>query len=428
MVLLLLSRRMKTSSVALPLWGRKNKRSDDSITGDLLSRLEGVYRIIKDKKEFGELAALSSSYTIEGGKKRYYITFFLEGNGLYIICEARRVRYKIVMEGYWVDPVLNETGVATFSIRRFNGAGKLLNEKDKAHPLTIIIKGRLVTGKGRKTKKLIVRFRKKLPVNREFYTIAHRGGGRNIDYLPHSENSLEMLRLASRLGASSVEIDVRLTEDKVPVLFHDAVLSAVTIQDYFLLEPLDQLSLEETRMLRLKKGEMMPTLEEALDVLLNETPIKVVWLDIKYIGNLQPVRDLQMQYLNKAATLNREFMIYIGVPEPAILNNLAALEDFTQIPSLLELEPEDVLSVNADVWAPKWTGGFRNNEAAQLKEAGKKLFVWTVNDPEAIKNYIDKTIYNGVASDVPFTVAFYYFTHEVRMNKKQPFIRLGKRS
>lgn len=53
--------------------------------------------------------------------------------------------------------------------------------------------------------------------------IAHRGGG-----VLAPENTLAGLRLARNLGFAGVEFDVKLSQDGVPVLFHDDALSRTT--------------------------------------------------------------------------------------------------------------------------------------------------------------------------------------------------------
>jgi glycerophosphoryl diester phosphodiesterase len=44
----------------------------------------------------------------------------------------------------------------------------------------------------------------------DFQILAHRGGGRNSDYLGVSENSIEMIDIAERFGSTGIEIDARL--------------------------------------------------------------------------------------------------------------------------------------------------------------------------------------------------------------------------
>ncbi len=52
----------------------------------------------------------------------------------------------------------------------------------------------------------------------DFDILAHRGGGRNSDYLGVSENSIEMINIAERFGTTGVEIDARLSKDGVPFI------------------------------------------------------------------------------------------------------------------------------------------------------------------------------------------------------------------
>ena len=84
------------------------------------------------------------------------------------------------------------------------------------------------------------------------------------------ENSLEAISECIRLGVDLVEIDVRLTADGIPVLFHDETVDRTTNG----FGPIDKFDLDSVRKLRLLKGaggeeatltgERVPTLEEAL--------------------------------------------------------------------------------------------------------------------------------------------------------------------
>ena len=53
--------------------------------------------------------------------------------------------------------------------------------------------------------------------------ICHRGAS---GYAP--ENTLESIRTAADLGAKWVELDVKLTRDGVPIIFHDDTLERTT--------------------------------------------------------------------------------------------------------------------------------------------------------------------------------------------------------
>jgi glycerophosphoryl diester phosphodiesterase len=82
--------------------------------------------------------------------------------------------------------------------------------------------------------------------------VAHRG-----DPYRARENTIDSLRSALHRGADAVEIDVRLTRDRVPVLLHDETLKRLWGHD----RPLRSLSGDEVRGLT---AGGVPTLSEAL--------------------------------------------------------------------------------------------------------------------------------------------------------------------
>ena len=96
--------------------------------------------------------------------------------------------------------------------------------------------------------------------------IGHRGA---CAYAP--ENTLESLRTAAEMGAKWVEIDVKLTSDGVPILMHDDLLDRTTNG----FGPVAERTLADLRDLEAGSwfadsfsGIKIPTLEEAIDVLL----------------------------------------------------------------------------------------------------------------------------------------------------------------
>lgn len=56
--------------------------------------------------------------------------------------------------------------------------------------------------------------------DKEFLVIAHRGASH---YAP--ENTMSAFRLAHKMNADMIELDVQLSKDGIPVVFHDAKLS-----------------------------------------------------------------------------------------------------------------------------------------------------------------------------------------------------------
>jgi len=96
--------------------------------------------------------------------------------------------------------------------------------------------------------------------------IGHRGA---CAYAP--ENTLESIRAAADMGCEWVELDVKLTKDEVPIIFHDEELSRITNGSGLVKDK----TLQELRELDAGYhfgdsffGVTIPTLEETVDVLL----------------------------------------------------------------------------------------------------------------------------------------------------------------
>lgn len=97
-----------------------------------------------------------------------------------------------------------------------------------------------------------------------FQIIAHRGVAEK-----YPENTIPAFQRAIELGADAVELDVRLTEDKIPVVYHYYYLDKITT----LSGPIFNYTLEQlgrARFLNVQSEEeiiTIPTLEETLETL-----------------------------------------------------------------------------------------------------------------------------------------------------------------
>lgn len=96
--------------------------------------------------------------------------------------------------------------------------------------------------------------------------IGHRGAAR---YAP--ENTLESILTAAEMGVKWVELDVKLTKDSVPIIFHDDDLDRTTNGH----GPVAAMNFSDIRDLEAGSwfsdsfaGIKIPTLEEAIDVIL----------------------------------------------------------------------------------------------------------------------------------------------------------------
>jgi len=91
--------------------------------------------------------------------------------------------------------------------------------------------------------------------HKNIYVIAHRGLARYA-----TENTSPAILLAATAGANGVEVDIRFTKDRVPVLFHDSKV----IQSGRTLVPLRKLTCEELKTIKMHPANQIPTLDDFL--------------------------------------------------------------------------------------------------------------------------------------------------------------------
>ncbi|MES2882196.1 MAG: glycerophosphodiester phosphodiesterase family protein, partial [Bacteroidota bacterium] len=205
----------------------------------------------------------------------------------------------------------------------------------------------------------------------------------------------------------------------VPVIFHDSFLSIHTVKNKLYGGLLHNYNYEELKAVELRKGGNIPTLEECLHTIVYHTPLHTIWLDIKKECDLTKILKLQKEYLAKAAGIDRHIKIYIGVPDKKIMECFTSVADYKNIPALCELETEDAKNINAEVWAPQYTGGTQKDKVDEMHSAGKKVFVWSLDNEFLIDTYITEGGFDGLVSNTPSVVAHWWYTKDLVADKKR---------
>jgi glycerophosphoryl diester phosphodiesterase len=368
------------------------------LTAGERAQTEGVYTLSKGAAAFGDQVVLKWTYRAQGADTTHYLSILCGKDVTHMILEGRRVGANFYFQGYWRKLINTETGLVRLTASPGNAPTGWQMEgvfgNQSALPQTELV------------------FTYQRPINKQpFEILAHRAGGRTSDLLPASENSLDMIRLTSRLGATGIEIDVRLTKDGIPVLYHDNTLNLRLIQKNGLVGRIEDYTYEQLySYVRLIHGERIPTLAEALETVLNETPLTFVWLDTKYEGSLTIVRDIQKEFIQRAAAAGRQLDIVIGLPGAKPVEMFLALPDYASAPALCELDLETVRQTQAQIWAPRWTQGTQDSEVALMKSEGRRVFVWTLDVPEYVRQYTITENFDGILSNYPSIVAYYHYT------------------
>ena len=373
------------------------------------TKLEGIYKVIKGRETFGDTLILKWNNLNN-------LSIFGDLNGLYAVTKGMKKDSSIYIYGYWRYAVNSETGGINLRLNPSEGSNAILS--GSASSLSNLrITGTFGFGNNPTSELLelvyIRPFSEKV-LKDDFRILAHRSGGRTSDLLAISENSLEMIGFTENLGSMGIEIDVRLTKDNVPVLYHDEDINIRLTQKSPLNGPINNFTYDElSKFIRLVNSEKIPKLEEALLKVVDSTNLKVVWLDMKSVNNAMAiVIPIQQKMLARAKQKKRDLSIYIGLPEPQVLDFFKTYPNYRNIPSLCELSVNDVNDIQAKVWAPRWTLGLLTSEVNAMHAQNRKVFCWTLDNEDFIKKYIRTGDFDGILTNYPTIVAYnHYLTH-----------------
>ncbi len=389
-----------------------NTPGSGRFTSSIRRAMEGVYGVTTGSGQFGEQVALKWTYTVNGSDTTHYLSIFTGADAAFFSMEGSSQTDSLVVKGFWRKLVNTENGLSrlTLKVKRNNEMRAYTDDLSLGD--TLVLNGTYGEQTADSFQPLTLTYRR--PLNKSpFAILAHRGGGRTSDLLPASENSLDIIKLASRLGATGVEIDVRYTKDGVPILYHDNTLNLRLIQKNGLAGPIEDYTYQQlSALVRLINGEKIPTLEEALETVISNTSLDFVWLDTKYIGPMDKMQAIQQKYRQKALLARRNVRIVIGLPTTDALESYEALSDKANTPVLCELDTAITRRLNARIWAPRWTLGPQTEEVKAMKAEGRTVFVWTLDEAEFIRQFVDENSFDGILSNYSPLVAYYHYVRQ----------------
>lgn len=240
----------------------------------------------------------------------------------------------------------------------------------------------------------------------DFVVIAHRGAS---GYAP--ENTMPAMELAYEMSAEMIEVDVMLSRDGVPVLFHDAKVDELTdgtgyLKDY---------SLEELQTLDAGSwfseeyaGTEIPTLEELL-----------VWAQDKMTLNIEIKTEAFREELEQSvepkvvALIEKYDMANQVIFSSFDYRILARLQELApSIPAAVLYEavqsgrkgPIDVVNeLQADGFNCSWRQ-YSEQWQQLLEPSVVPVLIYTVNEAEQMAELIQRGV-NGIFSDYPDVLA-----------------------
>ena len=370
------------------------------------TKFEGIYKVMKGKEVFGDTLILKRN-------NKGVLSIFGGTNGVYAVTKGLTKDSSIYIYGYWRFGLNSETGTLNLRLNSSEGSNAILSQNQNI-PSNLMISGTFGSGNEtpeRPLELVYVRPFSEKVLKNDFEILAHRSGGRTSDLLGISENSLEMIDFSENLGSTGVEIDVQLTKDEVPILYHDTDINIRLTRKSPLNGPIANYTYPEiSRFIRLVNGERIPTLEESLNRIIDSTNIRTIWLDMKSVNNaMAKVFPIQQRAVERAKQKNRQIKIYVGIPDVEVLDFFKSFPNHKNINSLCELTIEETISIEAEVWAPRWTLGTLLPEVKQMQAQNRKVYCWTLDNEAFIKKYINEGNFDGILTNYPTIVAYYHY-------------------
>lgn len=232
-----------------------------------------------------------------------------------------------------------------------------------------------------------------------FIPMAHRGGAL-LTKNQGIENTLEAFKNAVDLGYRYLETDVHATRDGHLVAFHDADLGRVTDTQGRIAE----LSYDTVRAVRVGGSQAVPTLDELLD----SFPEARFNIDVKAAGAVP----LLAEAITRHSALDR---VCVGSFSRSRLRRFRSLLPGT---ATAATAPEVFAMASGQVrrprqgrdvvfqvpmshrWGPVTVPIVTPRTIRAVHAAGRKIHVWTIDDPEMMHRLIDWGV-DGIITDRP---------------------------
>lgn len=203
--------------------------------------------------------------------------------------------------------------------------------------------------------------------------IGHRGA------MGHeTENTLASIQKAIDLGVDMIEIDVFNVKSGETVVFHDATLERLTnaggnIEDwnYFLLQKVI-----------LDGGHRIPKLQDVLRLIDHKVKLNI---ELKGSGTTDRVNFIINYYIKEKGWKLDDFIISSFKWDE--LKAMRALNPDIPIAILTGEDPVEAIPIAKELKAEAINPNFEMLNAEnnlEIQEAGFKIYVWTVNEPEDI--------------------------------------------
>jgi glycerophosphoryl diester phosphodiesterase len=224
---------------------------------------------------------------------------------------------------------------------------------------------------------------------KEPLVIGHRGA------MGHeTENTLPSIQKAMDLGVDMIEIDVFKIKSGEIVVFHDDKLDRLTnapgnIEDYYIFD---------LKKVMIDGGHKIPMLQDVLKLIDNKVALNI---ELKGAGTTDRVNHILNSYIEKRNWSPENFIISSFNWDE--LKEMRRHNPNVAIAVLTEEDPVDAIPVAKELNAVAINPYFKNldvDKANEIREAGFKIYTWTVNEPTDIDD-MKRIGVDGIITNFP---------------------------
>ena len=302
---------------------------------------------------------------------------------------------RLVLEGYWRYLDGTETGL----VRLFVSPPEVAEAVCLGGPVlasSVSFSGMTGTGVANPTDAIeAVYSRPRKERTGKFLAGGHRGACLTSSGCAASENSVESIRLTEQLGADLAEMDVRVTHDGVPVLYHDETLNGDLSSGLYCVGRIGDLTYAALlASCRLRGGERLPMLAEALEAAGTATSLLAVWLDVKTPEAVAPTIAVVEAFREKHPEAGLK--IWLGLPTDDVLGAYRSAARSPGVECLVEEDAADVEAIPCSAWGPRFTRGPMPDTTRRLQSDGRFVVYWTIDDPGLMDAFLTSDEPNGM--------------------------------
>lgn len=243
------------------------------------------------------------------------------------------------------------------------------------------------------------------------WAVAHRGASRD-----RPENTLAAFDEALRQGCDGIELDLRLSSDGIPVVYHDDDLARLGRPE----RRVEDVAAAELRELDAGlpfdarwAGERVPTLQQVLERYAARTRLL---LELKSARDERHDRALVRATIARIRETSAEESVFVLSFHDGILEETARLAP--RVPRVLNARPGPRLDAGLRARLPALAAlsvdvrGLRPAFGREVNEAGCALWAWTCNTARAVERALQAGA-SAVISDRPGWLA-------VRLKERVP--------